>query len=310
MKNKTRSPHHNYRSKSIYLITLNKAPGVPDFSILYGNESVFYKNAGVRYTPLGRIISASLHNIVDNFPEVKLLPYIMMPDHIHFMLFVTKATPYHLGTVVQDFTGNCTRSFNQSSVFEAGYHDRILLHRNQLERMRNYVFDNPRRRLVKAYNREFFTTPKILCFNGREYLIYGNFFLLRNPHLSSVKISRGDTHESLLAKKRDWAETLRSDGVLVSPFISPEEKEIEMKAIEAGANIILISRDQIGERFKPSGFHFDLCARGRLLIVSTFRSGQNSKLGRGEALEMNQLAEALSKAEPGAIVFRNFRFGR
>ena len=48
MKNyhKNRCPHHDYRSKCIYLITINKEPGVEPFSLLFGTqESALAMNA-------------------------------------------------------------------------------------------------------------------------------------------------------------------------------------------------------------------------------------------------------------------------
>lgn len=60
-------------------------------------------------------------------------------------------------------------------------------------------------------------------------MAYGNFLLLKNPDIAAVKVSRKDTPEILAAKMKDWAETIRGNGVLVSPFIKDEEKALGIK---------------------------------------------------------------------------------
>lgn len=113
-----------------------------------------------------------------------------------------------------------------------------------------------------------------------------------------MRISRRYTESQLAALHQEWEETIRSHGVLVSPFISPREKEWEKRGIEEGAGVILITREVFRERFKPSGRLFDLCADGRLLLISTGKSVSDEKLTRQEALAMNELAERIADGLP------------
>lgn len=63
-------------------------------------------------------------------------------------------------------------------------------------------------------------------------------------------------------------EYVRNGGVLVSPFISPGEKDIARAALDAGGSVILMKPDGFKPYFKPHGKYFDLCAQGRLLILA------------------------------------------
>ncbi|MBD5224406.1 MAG: hypothetical protein HDS68_00330 [Bacteroidales bacterium] len=56
--------------------------------------------AGVRTTPHGDIVKEHLRRIPAEFPEVRVLQHIVMPDHIHFVIQLKQAVSYHLGEFV------------------------------------------------------------------------------------------------------------------------------------------------------------------------------------------------------------------
>lgn len=304
MRHNGRCPFHDYKSRAVYLITLNKGPSVPEFSVCYGKKELFYQDAGIRYLEIGKRIKDELWEIRNRFHNAVIKQYVVMPDHIHFVLDIQERTPYHLGDIISVFKHAVNDFAGTKGVFEAGYHDRILRSPGQYDRMVNYVKDNPRRRLVKANLKEFFGQPKLINLGGREYIIYGNFFLLKNPVFSNIRFSSKYSPAELGSRYREWEETIRSNGVLVSPFIHAKEKEFRDLAIENGASLIHFTRDPIGERFKPAGRYFDLCAEGRLLLISTYQSGQGATLTRAEALAMNSLAEIICKSNGSTLHLR------
>lgn len=304
MKHNGRCPFHDYRSRSIYLITINKRPSIPDFSVCYGKKELYYQDAGIRYLEIGRRIKDELWNVKDRFRDAVVKQYTVMPDHIHFILDIQNRTEYHLGELISIFKHSINEYAGTEGVFEEGYHDRILWAPGQYDRMVHYVIDNPRRRMIKANLKEFFGKPKLITIAGKEYIIYGNFFLLKNPVFSNVRFSSKYSMIELESQYRQWEETIRSNGVLVSPFIHEKEKEFRDLAIEKGGSLIQFTRNPIGERFKPPGKFFDLCAEGRLLLISTYRSGQSDKLSRAEALAMNSLAESICHSDGSTLRLR------
>lgn len=52
--------------------------------------------------------------------------------------------------------------------------------------------------------------------------------------MSPVIISSRDTQEEKDRKRKEWDETMRGQGVFVSPFYSRAEKDIRDSAIESG----------------------------------------------------------------------------
>ncbi|MCH5218674.1 MAG: hypothetical protein J1F07_09065 [Muribaculaceae bacterium] len=300
---KTRCPYHDYRSKCIYMITLMKEPGVEPFSFLFGTKEQRFQDAGVRYSPLGRLIVDTLRALPDRFPGIRINRYIVMPDHLHFIIEILEKDRYHLGDIISRFTRDCNvANPKYERIFEHGYHDRILRRRGQLNNMRNYIQDNPRRRLIKENMPWYFKTPLLLNLFGKDYVIFGNFFLLKDPDLTPVRISSKYSESELNACLAKYEETIRGAGVLVSPFINDQEKAYRNQAIANGANLIYLTRNPIPERFKPSKMLHDLWNEGRLLIISTYHPSQPEKLTRQESLAMNALAEKISSETFGELL--------
>lgn len=294
---KRRCNHHDYRSRSIYMVTITKAAGIGSFSTILGGTMTGGPTTNAipvtKLTSTGRIIAAELKRLPQQFPDCRILQYVIMPDHLHFVIFIIRAVAYPLGELVGRLTGNCTRANQGIPLFEPGFNDRIVRKEGQLNTLIQYVRDNPRRLLLRRMNPELFSRQNEIAIGGRSLHSFGNYLLLDHPVIEAVRVSSKFSAEELENRKRDWAEAIRQNGVLVSPFISPAEKTIRDLAVEGEASLIIITREQFPERYKPSGWMFDLCARGRLLLIST-GAGEKQPLRRSEALEMNGLAEAIA----------------
>jgi hypothetical protein len=88
--------------------------------------------------------------------------------------------------------------------------------------------------------------------------------------------------------------------VLVSPFISPGEKEAARSALDAGGSVILMKPDGFDRFFKPRGRYFDLCAQGKLLILSCRPPSPTAvSLTRAMCQDMNRWCAAI--AEPAGL---------
>ena len=161
MRHNGRCPYHDYRSRTIYLITINKGPSIPDFSACYGRKELYYRDAGIKYFELGKRIKDELWNIRNKFKDAEVKQYVIMPDHIHFVLNIKDRTEYHLGDLISIFKHAVNEFAGTDGVFEEGYHDRILRGAGQYDRMVHYVKDNPRRRLIKSNLKEFFGQPSL-----------------------------------------------------------------------------------------------------------------------------------------------------
>jgi putative transposase len=118
----------------------------------------------------GRIIEQSWLAIPDHFLSVVLDEFVVMPNHVHGILIIddndniraTHASPLQIksnsntgpkpgsvGAVVGAFKSATTKQINQArstpgaKVWQRNYHDRIIRNDDELNRIREYIINNP-----------------------------------------------------------------------------------------------------------------------------------------------------------------------
>lgn len=289
-----RAPWHDYTQRCIYMITLNKNPLMENFGILQGDYRIPTGQKGAAFissTALGKAIKSTLRRFNSTEPNVRVLQYALMPDHLHILLFVEYPTEDTLGKIIARFKIEINKASGITGVFAKGFNDQILKSSRSLAVLYRYLRENARRLAVRRARPEFFRRVNALEIGGKTFQAYGNFQLLDCPFKEQVIVHRADSSETRQKNRGQWLYTAANGGVLVSPFISPAEKEIRKEAEEAGGRFILIISEPMGERYKPAGRDFELCEAGRLLIVSANLPGD---LSRQTCLTMNTLAQTIT----------------
>lgn len=311
-----RAEWHDYTSRCSYLVTVRSNPVIGRLSDIVAKKTSIDYTARWIPSPAGKIAMTAVRNINNWFPWVDVMRYSIMPDHVHLLLFVKEKTDVHLGTIVKKFETECTLDYNsqinpgmpdleQIPFYLYGYNDKIVFRKNQLNTFKRYVEDNPRRYALRRDHPEYFDRCQNIKIDGVYFTVYGNFLLLRHPMIASIRISRSFSEEELESRRKVWNETMRTQGVLVSPFYSPKEKEVRDEAIECGAKIIRIEANGLPERFKPSGKEFELCNEGRLLIIAPAEyQTRKVSLTRDMCMYGNHVAERIAQ---GAIALRLLR---
>ncbi len=292
-----RAPWHDYTQRCIYMITLNKNPLMENFGILQGDYRIQTGQKGAAFissTALGKAIKNTLRRFNSTEPNVRVLQYALMPDHLHILLFVEYPTEDTLGKIIARFKIEVNKAAGITGVFAKGFNDQILKSSRSLAVLYRYLRENARRLAVRRARPEFFRRVNALEIGGKAFQAYGNFQLLDCPFKEQVIVHRADSSETRLKNREQWLYTAANGGVLVSPFISPAEKEIRKEAEESGGRFILIISEPMGERYKPAGREFELCEAGRLLIISANLPGE---LSRKTCLVMNEMAEGFAGME-------------
>lgn len=309
-----RAEWHNYRSRCKYMITIAKAERAPRFSQIAPNPET--GNAKVNLTPVGEIVDGTFSWLASLHRDVEIEARVVMPDHIHFLIYINHEGLLHLGDLIKQLKAQCTRTYwaafpesplakERESLFAPGFNDKIVYTWDQAQSYAAYIRANPHRYLIKKTHPEFFSTIWHLSFRGAEYHIYGNHHLLIHPQRECVRISRSFSLQELRQRERAWAETARSEGVLVSPFYSPREKAVRDHCLEAGVSVIQLMANGFPERFCPSGRWFELCTEGRVLIVAPpLYSTRAETINRPTALHLNSVAEAMAVATPDEFHLR------
>lgn len=298
---KRRARHHDYYSACSYHVTICKLKTAPTFGCLKGDCRIKVGTPGCAYVELndlGKIIAEEIITIQHFHPIVQIYQYSVMPDHIHILLRITQRSPKALGYYISNFMGAVRRRWRDATnngykIFEKGYNDKIIYRDRSLATVFNYIRENPHRLAVRRMYPEFFKRVYNVTIGGKKYQTYGNQFLLRNPFKEQVVVHRADGVEVRERMREMWLYAAANGGVLVSPFISPAEKEIRAAAEEMDGRVILITHMPFGERYKPHAHDFDLCCRGLLLIVAPTEPPVSDELSRTACLTMNALAATI-----------------
>lgn len=273
-----RAYFNDYTQPRIYMITIATTGRKPLFGSITGNPDHPHGTPDapkVKLSPLGYEVSRQIAHIKWSYSQLSTPAWQLMPDHVHFIINVKEKLTVHLNEVIYSFIDECNKLNHiingtaQPPLFEYKYHDRILSGKGQLQKMIDYIHDNPRRLLIKQLFQDYFTVKNINL--GKETLqAYGNLSLLRQSSIIQVRISRHNNEEQIRQLVEHYLELAKTGAILISPFISPGEKIVKEKALVAGVPVIIILDNGIPPLYKPSGKLFELCSQGKLLLLSPF----------------------------------------
>ena len=324
-----RSLYHDYHGRGIYLITLCTEGRRPLLGKLTGDSP---SEAVIEPTALGsevlrcwEQIPAIQRRLAEQKAaktgqscerDISLLDRQLMPDHFHGILFVRKEMDIALGDVIRGFMVGCTKAFNGGTLknnspqvcgardcsreplqplWEKGYHDRLLMHEGQLQNMIDYVRDNPRRLMLRRQHRDFFIVQRNVSFGQWSFSAIGRVQLL-DAVLVAVHVRRYFND----AQRRDYMNgcilAARRGAVLVSPFISENEKRVRDEAFREGLFCIQLCIEPFTDYHKPPGELVDHCSDGHLLLL-TLSSGppRAHHITRDECSALNALAESMAR---------------
>lgn len=214
-------------------------------------------------------------------------------------------------------------------LFADGFVDVILHDARAIESELTYIRDNPRRLWEKRAHPELFKVLRdlrwSLSIDGQartaHFAAIGNQSLLRAPTILQVQCSRSyfaytrnakgeiDREAPPCVATPEFEEKLatlmaaaKHGAILLSPCISPGEKEIARCAFAAGFKVITLANKGFSPLYKPGGKLFDPCAAGNLLMLAPaawpYLPGKK-KMTRVDACVLNRIAQLL--AGEGAV---------
>lgn len=307
------SRHHrmndwDYCNRAIYHITLAVAGRRHLFGELVGDSA---DTARIELNEFGVQVYRKLYGTPQFYASkgysLQILALKVMPDHLHFVIFAKSRLPKPIGNVVRGFKSGCSSLFrrtyakcaenaqqpehtppvlagfvpvfeaNGGSIWEkipAGYHERILFGKGQLQNMINYVRDNPRRLWLRRHNPELFRLHRQTEVRGLTFTSLGNHFLLDWPVRQLVEMSRSASEEQVEERLQEVLAEARSGAVTYTAAISQGEKLIARTLREQGFPLVVLLCDGFpaadspeARYFKPGGPYFEACADGRMLLL-------------------------------------------
>ncbi len=100
---------HDYREPCIYLITVTTEGRKPLMGQVTGDVQV----AKVILTELGKAVRYEINTLPKRYPQVQVLQYIVMPDHVHLILRVKERLPetMPLGNIIAAWKHACGKAY-------------------------------------------------------------------------------------------------------------------------------------------------------------------------------------------------------
>lgn len=398
-----------WKGIGLYHITLT----IPDRKPLLGWLDIPDNNpqmAKVRRTPLGNALVDCLLSIPQHHPEVQVLHFCLMPDHLHAVIYVRRLMPIGIKGVVRGFwqaarklgraatvapeavvvarpsslapnnirgndqegnckrgngqEGNCKRGNSQEGSAEQGngqegnckqgdgqegvvkwsleqgdvcqtlqeetdrlealseglrqqlgdeaYYDlaslftempfiRPMGRNTQLPNTIRYIDMNPQRLATKRLKPGFFHVQREIAIGKRSYDGVGNVALLmaqryQPVHVRGVwvKMAENGDKETLRNYKNACVMAARQGVVMVSPFISTDEKQVMQVFLQEQLPFIFLTDNGFRDYYKPSDTLFDAVAAGRVLILSPWAYDADKRhISRADCVALNGMAEEI-----------------
>ncbi len=173
-----RIKNYDYSSKGAYLITICTADRKQLLSKICMQEVApqpvgdgaldippLKQTPQVILTPIGKTVEKYLLS-GENIPGVKINSYVIMPDHIHAIIFLnpdksktnvegmSKApspTNHMLPHIVSTFKRFCNKEIGYN-IFQRSYYEHIIRDKEDYETRRKYLYENPLRWYYKHMN--------------------------------------------------------------------------------------------------------------------------------------------------------------
>lgn len=149
---RNRLENYDYSSCGAYFITIctkdrKNIFWSTDQSNPVGEDSILPPDR-VRLSPYGKVADEAIKEIPEHYPHIELLQYVIMPNHVHLILFI----PYDCGRMISSTTsiltavGQMKRYISKKiglTIWQKSFYDHVIRDKNEYEKISEYIFENP-----------------------------------------------------------------------------------------------------------------------------------------------------------------------
>lgn len=200
--------------------------------------------------------------------------------------------PKQHGYCQPDIKITSQRILNEKALFESDFDETILYKKGQLKHMINYVHNNPEHRWQRQQNPGWLLPIRNILINKKSYDAIGNINLLG---LSRKQVWIRSAWDDSTRKNymNDCIVEARKGKVLVSPFISENEKKVRDYALTEGHSIVQLVENGFNDLAQCPGNLYNYCTQGQILLLvpSEYQHKEKpSKISRQQCMVLNSLA--------------------
>ncbi|MBR3085034.1 MAG: transposase [Kiritimatiellae bacterium] len=296
---------YDYSRGAVMFVTISTKP----------RQSVFSRiNAGKAVpTEFGLMTLRELKITTLRVPEVKLSRYVLMPDHLHLLLWIKPGHEDGLARLGR-FVGGFKRAVRQrwkelgnaGPLWQEGYHDLICLDHDFIEGVTLYIGYNPLKWELMHAGKGLIpiTEPLDTAWlpDGTYWKGIGRCDLLDGSRrLCAVRISRRLGPSLMPAAIARLRSALEKGFCLVSTFLSPGERALYRMLSEEGAEFVHIKGTAIPVVYRPSIHETPLFAAQKLLVIG--RQTDEHEVRRKDCLALNDAIAKMAIASGGTAVY-------
>ena len=148
-----RLQNYDYASGGAYYVTLCSKNRDSIFSRIHVGAGL--APAQVELTAIGKIIDKNWRNIHNEYANIDIDEFIIMPNHLHGILFkrATARVAPTLGQIIGKFKSKCSTEYLKyiyennindiAQIWQRNYYEHIIRSKESLEEIRKYIVNNP-----------------------------------------------------------------------------------------------------------------------------------------------------------------------
>jgi len=168
----------DYGSHGLYFVTICTKDRIHYFGKIEETKGVYMLRdasvASLQMTDIGKIALDNWLKIPHYHSYVELDDFVIMPDHIHGIIFINKpnkisweankfgAQRNSLASIMRGYKSAVTKYANDNNIAFAcqpRYYDRVIRNEKEYENIRGYIYDNPDNWLLNKDSLENLFTP-------------------------------------------------------------------------------------------------------------------------------------------------------
>ena len=143
--------NYDYSTEGRYFITICTEGRKQILSQIVGGD-VLDAPKTIELFSAGKIVEKYLNQLNDFYSNIEIDQYVIMPNHIHMILFVfgggpsRTSAPTKQHSVLSQFVSTLKRFCNKEhgeNLFQRSFFDRVIRNREEYENVKKYIFFNP-----------------------------------------------------------------------------------------------------------------------------------------------------------------------
>ena len=136
----------HYGSGYSYFITVCTKDRVRILSDITVGEDIILPQTKVNLTNYGQIVENALLSIPNYYEGASIDEYVIMPNHIHFILTIRNNGRMISSPTMSTIVGQFKRASSKTagfSLWQRSFYDHVIRNRQDYEETRKYIFENP-----------------------------------------------------------------------------------------------------------------------------------------------------------------------